>query len=39
MNEQYDFIDNPVAELAYLSLLLHQKGLSFDSAERALDTY
>ena len=39
MSEQYDFTDNPTAELAYLRLLLHQKGLSYSSAERALDTY
>ena len=39
MSEQYDFQDNPTAEIAYLRLLLHQKGLPYDSAERALDTY
>ena len=39
MSEQYDFTDNPTAELAYLRLLLHQKGLPYSSAERALDTY
>ena len=39
MDEQYDFIDNPVAEIAFLRLLLHQSGLSYESADRALDFY
>ena len=35
----YDLSSNPTAELAYLRLLLHQKGLPYDSADRAIDNY
>ena len=38
-NEMFDFRDNPTAELAFLRLLLHQKGLSYQSAERAIEYY
>lgn len=39
MGEQFDFKNNPIAEVAFLRLLLHQKGLPFESADRALDNY
>ena len=35
----YDLSSNPTAELAYLRLLLHQKGLPIESADRAIDNY
>ena len=39
MNEDYDFKNNPEAELGFLRLLLHQKGLPYSYADRALDVY
>lgn len=38
MAEKYEFT-NIEAEIAYLRLLLHRKGLQFEDADRALDTY
>ena len=34
----FDFT-SPEAEIAFLRLLLHQRGLPYESADRALDTY
>ena len=36
---EHSFCNNPAAETAYLRLLLHQKGLPYESVDRALDTY
>ena len=38
-NEEFDLKNNPIAELAFLRLLLHKKGLEYESADRALDCY
>lgn len=38
MAEKYEFTTTE-GEIAYLRLLLHQKGITFDDADRALDTY
>lgn len=37
--EQFDFSNNKMAEIAYIRLLLHKKGLSYESADMALDYY
>ncbi len=41
MNENFDFTvaDNPIAETAFLCLLLQKKGLKYSDAKRAIDTY
>ena len=38
-NSPYYYKNHPEADLGFLRLLLHQKGLSYGDADRALDVY
>ena len=39
INNVYDFRDHPEADLAFLRLLLHQRGMPYSTADRALAVY